>query len=269
MAWWNAKNPSKTIICMECGKRAPRRSPYHMYCAVCRPEVNYRLWRAATRRRRKKDPGMDRRNAEWRRNAYDAAKGYGRQKNLTTTTSPMKFFRRPGPNLIAYHCVSFPFLPVLSKNRMYGRAANNHNRIYMRDNHRLARDGLEVAISSSLNGTRPPTGKIWIDLFVQKPSMNTDAVNFVDAVCDALAKVTGVDDRWYSIRSLDWEIVHENPCLYVGFGWEHETEQCSCLACGRLFEPAKGAGRKVGSRRSCLDCWEAGKKLLRSASANR
>lgn len=48
-----------------------------------------------------------------------------------------------------------------------------------------------------------------------KPRTNIDAINFLDAIADVLKKVTGVDDKWYSVKSIDWEVDTKNPYIVV------------------------------------------------------
>jgi len=101
---------------------------------------------------------------------------------------------------------------------------------------------------------RAVAGRLWLDIFVQKPNHRGDAVNVVDLVCDAVEDATGVDDRWFSVRRLDWEVKKSDPLLYVVIGQETSEEQRICALCGRelpttMFGPH---GKSVG--RECRNC---------------
>ena len=50
---------------------------------------------------------------------------------------------------------------------------------------------------------------------VYKPRTNIDAINFIDAIADVLKDVIGVDDKWFSIKALDWEHDKVNPRIIV------------------------------------------------------
>jgi hypothetical protein len=112
-------------------------------------------------------------------------------------------------------------------------------------------------MQSALRGRDIKQNKLWIDLFVQKPDARGDAVNLVDLVCDALKKAAGVDDRWFSIRHLDWEIVKVNPQIFVGLGQEEVSDVQACSCCGRLltFDAfGKRKSNKSGIGRVCYEC---------------
>lgn len=48
-----------------------------------------------------------------------------------------------------------------------------------------------------------------------KPRTNIDAINFIDAIADVLKRVIGVDDKWFSIKSLDWAVDAKNPYIII------------------------------------------------------
>lgn len=50
---------------------------------------------------------------------------------------------------------------------------------------------------------------------VYKSRNTVDAINFLDAVADVLKKVIGVDDKWYSVKSIDWDLDKLNPRIIV------------------------------------------------------
>lgn len=66
-----------------------------------------------------------------------------------------------------------------------------------------------------VNATR---GVLWLRIHVYLPHHKGDAINCLDLVADAVEKGTGLDDRWYEIRSLTWEIDRANPRMVVDIG---------------------------------------------------
>ena len=118
--------------------------------------------------------------------------------------------------------------------------------------------------------------KIWLDILVQKPDHRGDAVNVVDLVCDGIKRGIGVDDRWFCIRRLDWQIEKHDPLLLIGIR-QKATENCLvCPHCGAIkpfseFNKAKHNPMGVGGE--CRDCrrmrQRAGRrKLIGTAAQN-
>ena len=87
-------------------------------------------------------------------------------------------------------------------------------------------------VRQSLEGISVVQNKVWIDILAQKPNHKGDAINVVDLVCDAIQEGCGVDDRWFCIRHLDWEIVKSNPRLFIGIGQASDVPVQVCSSCG-------------------------------------
>jgi hypothetical protein len=152
--------------------------------------------------------------------------------------------------------IAVPFSYAASKNHIY--AMNKGGHVMLRRESRAIRDGVTVAIRSAIKGMPLVNNKVWIDILVQKPDNRGDAINVVDLVCDGLKVGLGVDDRWFSIRRLDWQIVKDQPALYIGVGQEHGVEHAqACSSCG-LIRPltafGKNARNKYGVVRNCKEC---------------
>ena len=94
--------------------------------------------------------------------------------------------------------------------------------------------------------------KVWIDIFVQKPDHRGDAINFLDLIADAIKEAIGIDDRWFSIRRIDWQIVKEKPRIFIGIGQDEQDlfDAKICSYCGRIL-PEKCFGK---SKRECREC---------------
>lgn len=146
--------------------------------------------------------------------------------------------------------VKIPWQRAISKNYMYG-----HNRaggVYIKDAHRATRDSIHYEVLNMLRSgnVKFNTGKVWLDIFVEKPDHRGDAVNTVDAICDGVKGAIGIDDRWYSIRRLDWIIVKDSPMITIKIGQENDDEQEVCYFCGRVRPIAEFNKRK----QICVTC---------------
>ena len=111
--------------------------------------------------------------------------------------------------------------------------------------------------------------KVWLDVLVQKPNHKGDAVNVLDLVCDAIKEAIGVDDRWFAIRRLDWEIVKDNPRLVLGVSQDSDVDSQLCSYCGQI-KPFAAFNRsrhsRLGVGRECVDCRRSGRLLAKVAA---
>lgn len=159
------------------------------------------------------------------------------------------------PHLLWSVRVSVPFSYAASKNHIYSLAARGHQ--YLRAESKAMRADLAQAIRSAVSGRKIVNNKVWISIFVQKPNHKGDAINVVDLVCDAVKDAIPVDDRWYCIRQLDWQIVKTDPELYVEIAQDSATDCQVCSSCGRIL-PFECFGKKTrakhGIDRNCKDC---------------
>lgn len=178
----------------------------------------------------------------------------------------------PEPDLVRIVRVTFPFSTTLSKNVMYGlrgrdKRAPNVNRIFLRADARERRRALSMLIRAA--DPKPwPQRKTYIDILVQKPEHTSDAINVLDLVCDAVKDAIGIDDRWFSLRRLEWEIVKDKPMVFVGLGQDGVDQMKVCGRCGRIltldhFRPKASTSTSFSIRPSgrcsshgtyCLDC---------------
>lgn len=162
---------------------------------------------------------------------------------------------RPTPEMHWQVRFSVPFSYAASKNHIYALRARGH--VHLRQESR----DLKALITNNLRevmGDIPVAhNKVWIDILVQKSNHRGDAINVVDLVCDGIKKALPVDDRWYSIRSLDWEIVREGGRIFIAVGQEDVGDAQVCSYCGQIlpldrFKKSKGRHLNVGTE--CLSC---------------
>lgn len=100
----------------------------------------------------------------------------------------------------------------LSKN---ARIANRFKGFYIKPAAKDAETQLLLELTKAFKGVKMYNNKIYLDIFVAKPRTNIDAINFIDAVADVVKKVIGVDDKWFSIKCLDWKVDTKNPYIVV------------------------------------------------------
>ncbi|MCC7541926.1 MAG: RusA family crossover junction endodeoxyribonuclease [Deltaproteobacteria bacterium] len=162
---------------------------------------------------------------------------------------------------MAWHVrVAIPFDYGLSKNAVWS-SARGGGHVFMRQRARAARAHLAKTLRSALGERRPVEAKVFVDIFVQKPDQRGDAINVVDVVCDGVKDAVGVDDRWFALRAVDWEVVKSgSPTIWVGVGQVATEHQRICSYCGRAlplvaFNKAKSLPLGVG--RECRECRHA------------
>lgn len=152
--------------------------------------------------------------------------------------------------------INVPFSYSASKNHIWSNTARGH--VFMRSESREWRDMTINRVQNALSDVRIKQNRLWIDIFVQKPDHRGDAVNFVDLICDAIKRAIPLDDRWYSLRRVDWEIVKGEPSIFIGIGQEIGVEDCQvCSYCGGIhtFEKfTKNRSTKSGYSRVCREC---------------
>lgn len=226
------------IICQRCGKAAPRRTPGHQkYCVPCSNTRN--LERTGNRERLSQ--------------ARSATAARGIEISKTATGNIGDVLREI--DLAWLVRVQIPFDWAASKNHIY--AMRNQGHVALRSAAAAYRDMIGWRIKEALAGKVIKNNKIWIDIFIQKPNQRGDAVNFVDLICDAVKRVIGVDDRWYSLRRVDWEIAKDNPRIFIGIGQEDVEDAIACSSCGRILPKSAfplNRNKEIGVSRNCKEC---------------
>lgn len=117
---------------------------------------------------------------------------------------------RYGPCLATVQCT---YSSALSKNARLAKSFRG--RIYIKPEAKAAEAQLSWELTSGLKGVKIYTNRVYIDLMVYKSRNTVDAINFLDAVADVLKKVIGVDDKWFSVKGIDWAMDKTNPRIIV------------------------------------------------------
>lgn len=164
--------------------------------------------------------------------------------------------------------VEVPFSYFASKNYIH-QLSRSSGRVFVHRKSKAKRSEISAAIRSGLGEQRVAHNKLWIEILVQKPDHRGDAVNVLDLVCDAVKDAVPVDDRWFCIRQLDWEIVKENPQLIISIGQESPDDAQVCSFCGQIKPLGafnKDRRRPLGVGHECRECRRVGRVLRRQSA---
>ena len=239
------------MICKTCNAITPRTSPVQKYCRKCSEDKTaerQRKW-AAQHPLSSEQVAKNMRTLQMRREMQGAI------LNRDETASILWTHQFPEPDLAVHVRVAMPFDYLMSKNALWNIGRGHH--VYIRKESALLSIVLQNIIRSASRDRVWKQRKIYLDIFVQKPNNKGDAINVLDFVADAVKKAIGVDDRWFCLRRLDWQIVKENPRLYVGIGQEEGEDQIACSFCGRILTLDnfwKDKAEKMGVSRECKEC---------------
>lgn len=237
-------NKPKDIICA-CGKVFTASSRKAVYCPECLHERKKAQARAYVARA----------YVAHDRGAHLSDPGELNERER----SALNWHDTSAPNLLWHIALAIPYTSHMSKNKLLGRARSG---VYMRKEARAAQDTIIEYFAAALQRHQQAvvTAKLWVDIFVQKPNHYGDAVNLVDTICDALKVATKLDDRWFSIRRLDWEIVLDDPHVFIGIGQDTDEPHGICSLCKRMlpktmFRKSKWKeGQANATGGICIEC---------------
>lgn len=246
------------ILCAKCGLATEKNGPTQKYCRKCSEErdlIRKKLWA----REHPTNIPAEVINARQARR-----KERSREAGLVANAKQVKSIAWTGDTIDLEWIVrvAVPFSYAASKNHIYSLSPRGH--VFLRKESVAIRESITTALKRALAGREVVQNKIWLDILVQKPNHKGDAVNVVDLVCDGVKRALTVDDRWFCIRRLDWQIVKHNPRLFVGIGQEKVVESQVCCYCG-IIKPAKHFGKRSGGfrgiGRECKKCRRVGRVL--------
>lgn len=148
--------------------------------------------------------------------------------------------------------IAVPFDYGYSKNAIYSLTGGGH--VFLRQKTRRLRETIYYGLKAAMGEMKFYNAKVYIDIFVEKPNHKGDAINVLDTVCDGIKDAIGVDDRWFSVRSLDWSIVKEGGRLFIGVSQPATEDERSCHRCGRFFPLSNFAYKSGRLGRVCREC---------------
>lgn len=152
--------------------------------------------------------------------------------------------------------ISIPFTGEISKNTILGRG-DFGKRVFMKQGAKEKRAEIAWLCKQEMikNNVVFYDGKVYLDIFVQKPTAGAgDALNVLDLISDAVQDGIGVNDKWFCVKSIDWEIKKENPRIYIQVIQEVDKPHQPCSYCGVIRPLEHFAKRKNGYSRDCLYC---------------
>lgn len=257
----------ETITCQECGTVCEKRGPTQKFCRVCsarRDLQRKKLWSRG-------HPPSTIKKRQWRTRSKKRTE-QSREAGLTENAKHRRssfWYEDSLGDLIWMLRVMVPFTYATSKNHIYARRRSGH--VYLRSESLAKRTEISLAIREGLSDRKVAHNKVWIDILVQKPNHYGDAINVIDLVCDAIKDALPVDDRWFCIRCVDWEIVKHEPQLIIGIGQRTKEDAQVCSYCGQI-KPLdafnRDRGRPLGVGRECRECRRAGRLLKHQATAS-
>lgn len=243
-----------SIICEQCGGIATRRGNVQKYCLPCSEERN----RASARRWARANPLTQ--EATIRNGRQRIRKVKERGILASKTNSSAMTANWPPLDRAAWYCrLSIPYSRAVSKNHIWALTKKgSKGTIFNRQESANYRGDITLMVRSAMRAFPLKTNKVWIDIFVQKPDHKSDAVNTVDLICDAIKDAIGVDDRWFCISRVDWEICKKDPYIMIGIFQERGAEESQvCSTCGAIKPYAgfpKHTHNKKGISRVCMSC---------------
>ena len=255
------------LKCSDCGAVVPRKSPTQKYCGSCSEKRDLERKRSWSRTN-PESPTQTRRRAGQQRRRMELSRQAGAQAS-TDAASGIAWYEPEGPDLLWMARVAVPFTYAASKNHIYTMRGNGH--VALRRESRQIRQAIALSLRQALHCMPIVHNKVWIDILVQKPNHKGDAVNVVDLVCDAVKDaIDRVDDRWFCLRRLDWEIVKDNPRLFIGVGQDSDEDCQVCSYCGQI-KPLTAFNRstdlRLGVGRECRECRRQGRLLSKRLSS--
>ena len=251
-----------------CGKRVPRRSPTQRYCESCsekRDRERKRLWN----RNNPATAAQAAQRVRQQRRRSERSKEVGAKASKAAARN-IGWYDTDGPELLWLVRVAVPFTYAMSKNHIYTMRRDGH--VALRRESKQIRRAITLSLRQALHCMPIVHNKVWIDILVQKPNHKGDAVNVIDLVCDAVKDaIDRVDDRWFCLRRLDWEIVKDNPKLFIGIGQESNEDCQVCSYCGQI-KPLSAFNRSkhfhLGVGRECRECRREGRLLCKRQAAH-
>ena len=257
----NAKANISAISCIMCKKMTPARSFSQKYCAECSEIANSKRkikWA-------KKNPEkieITRKTHNYNTSPYRKSAGIERSKDIPhggfAWTAQEDIL--PTDVDIGFR-LTVPFTHQYSKNAIY--SLNGRGHVYIRDEVRALKNNLIEQIK--LSGVKWRVNKVYLDILVQKPDMRGDAINVIDTIADAVKKGIDLDDNWFCIRRLDWEIVKINPKIFIGIS-QRNYDEYPCSYCGKFLSFdcfTKNRNSRFGINSECRDCLRDARKLAR------
>lgn len=245
-------------LCFSCPTEI--KAPYNLqkYCAPCAQKINWA---------RKNEWGRKHQKETWAKRKDVVAGQLTQRRKILSDAGAAESIKsaknilwdsNQRPDLVNVVKMKVPFTWALSKNYQWSYRRQGY--VYLRTEAKAARECIIQSLKMKDHGF--VQGKVWVDICVQKTEHKGDAVNFVDAICDAVKKGIGIDDRWFSLGLVDWQIVKKDPFIIISIGQEYTEPHQVCCYCGAIKHRDQFMGKKTIGRecRACLKLLKDAKK---------
>jgi hypothetical protein len=229
----NLKKGLVSSKCINCNKDFILRSFIQKHCIECQLERKLKIARVSASKSYYKNPEKFKKISS--KNYKKQKKSAKENGKIISDNDRFSILDEVRPKLKWVFRFFYPFSYNLSKNALLGKS--KYGGMYKKTEARKAQDEIIGIIEKGLsdNNIKIAKNKLWIKFLVEKPNQKGDAINVIDTICDAIKKAIKLDDRWFSIRGLDWKIVKENPNVLIEIGQESDEDVGICLYCGRLL----------------------------------
>lgn len=137
----------------------------------------------------------------------------------------------------------------LNKNVRYARGRRN---VFISAPARQAQKDTVAAIKLAVEagGRQWHQTKTWLEITIRKPNRFHDPINLLDYLADAIQDGTGVNDVWFAVSSLEWEI-SPDAGVDIRVWQEGEEDERICGGCFRIL-PETDFAESKGRCRPCV-----------------
>lgn len=230
------------VVCQSCGVESYRGSKIAKFCLQCA------LNRIPANKLRCKEKNPEKHTESIKKSATNKRiEMVARGAAIAEMVKPRIYWPADHEIDTYIQCrVKIKYNKNLSKNAAYGISRRGF--MYIKPDARQAMDDVKKALRPFANKFKK--AKTWIDIFVEKPHNRGDAINFIDSICDAVKIAIGVDDKFFSIRKVDWKVNKQNPRIFIGISQESDEETFICIYCGRECK----VSAKSCYKNTCVQC---------------
>lgn len=250
---------ARSFECRDCGATFHKPAPVALYCDACSAARHSARKAKVARGATATDRDVDARR--------DEAASLLERRTDVNSWMPSSM-RDTQWSWLARAVVPFSF--AFSKNAVWSMAFRGHGHVFMRQRAKDARAAVTAAIAAAMHGVNatPVEAPVHIGLFVQKSNHRGDAINVLDSVCDGIKDALGVDDRWFLVEALHWEVLRKDQRIAILVGQTHTEHHRPCSCCGRVLPMTCYSDNKsvrMGKSRECVECRKAMRRRRRAA----
>jgi len=145
-----------------------------------------------------------------------------------------------------------------SKNRIWQNDPRGGHGRHLTTWARARRDELAGILRPELARVPLVHHRLWLWLHVSKPDHRSDALNCLDLVADAVQEAAGLDDRWFGLGHLGWDVRPGHGVLRLWCGQEAGAVDSNiCGRCGDILPLHafnRNAGARTGRASTCREC---------------